>query len=64
MAAYWWQDYMKQNSELCPCGSGKTYRDCCQLYHAQKGGAETAEDLMRSRYSAYVFGNEAYLLAT
>lgn len=47
----------------CPCGSGRALAACCGRYHA---GAlpENAERLMRSRYSAYVLGDEAYLLAT
>jgi SEC-C motif-containing protein len=47
----------------CPCGSGKHYPDCCGRWHAGEA-APTAEALMRSRYSAYVLGIEAYLLAT
>ena len=40
------------------------YERCCGLLHEGKGPAPTAEALMRSRYSAYVRGDEAYLLAT
>jgi SEC-C motif domain protein len=47
----------------CYCESGKTYDNCCGLYHAGQI-ALTAEALMRSRYSAYVLRLEAYLLAT
>ncbi|MDA0191723.1 MAG: YchJ family protein [Proteobacteria bacterium] len=47
----------------CPCGSGQAYADCCGRYHAGLP-APDAEALMRSRYSAYVFGLEDYLLAT
>ncbi|MCC6075459.1 YchJ family protein [Pseudomonas sp. GCM10022188] len=47
----------------CPCGSTLVLADCCGCYHA---GAlpETAEALMRSRYSAYVLGLIDYLIAT
>ena len=47
----------------CPCGSGHPLAACCGRYLA---GAlpPDAEALMRSRYSAYVLGDEAYLLAT
>lgn len=48
---------------LCPCHSGKTYPDCCQLLH-QGTPAPDAEHLMRSRYSAYVLKLPAYLLDT
>lgn len=47
----------------CPCGSGKKYALCCELFHAG-AAAPTAEALMRSRYSAYVAKLETYLLAT
>ncbi|MFC4425366.1 YchJ family protein [Deinococcus navajonensis] len=47
----------------CPCGSGRSYASCCQPAHS--GAApQTPEALMRSRYSAYVLQDEAYLLAT
>lgn len=42
---------MKEN--LCPCGSGKTYENCCEPIISGKTLAPTAEALMRSRYSAY-----------
>jgi SEC-C motif-containing protein len=50
-------------STLCPCGSPQNYADCCGAYHAGSA-APSAEALMRSRYSAFVFQLEAYLLAT
>ena len=51
---------MKNN---CPCGSNEPYSNCCELYHL---GAlpETAELLMRSRYSAFVKQNADYLIDT
>jgi len=45
----------------CPCGSGKTPKNCCLPYIEQTKNAPTAEALMRSRYSAFVLNNEAYL---
>lgn len=51
----------------CPCDSGKPYAECCGPWHAglsQGVHAPTPEALMRSRYSAYVLGDIAYLLAT
>lgn len=47
----------------CPCGLPADYSDCCGRLHAGEA-APTAELLMRSRYSAFVVGDEAYLLAT
>ena len=45
----------------CPCGSDKKLDDCCGAILAGQA-ALTAEALMRSRYTAYVLGNENYLL--
>ena len=47
----------------CPCGSGDTLIGCCGRYHSGTC-APSAEQLMRSRYSAYVLGNVEYLVAT
>lgn len=47
----------------CPCDTGKSYDDCCGRFHAGRAPS-TAVELMRSRYSAYVLGLEAYLLDT
>lgn len=55
---------MKRSDEGCPCGSGRPYADCCGRLHSGVENAATAEALMRSRYSAYAQGREAYLLAT
>lgn len=49
-------------SDPCPCGSSAAYRDCCGRLHAGLAEAATAEELMRSRYSAFVAGDVAYLL--
>lgn len=50
-------------SRSCPCGLPKAYDDCCGRYHSG-AAAPTAEALMRSRYSAFVKGDVAYLLRT
>ncbi|MEW6131951.1 MAG: YchJ family metal-binding protein [Pseudomonadota bacterium] len=55
---------MAQPAPECPCGSGRRYAECCGRRHEGEAWAETAEALMRSRYSAYVLGKEAYLLST
>jgi len=49
--------------DLCPCGSTKLYAHCCAPYHKQHN-APTALALMRSRYSAFVFGRVDYLFET
>jgi SEC-C motif-containing protein len=48
---------------LCPCGGGQ-YASCCGPFIAGAAIAPTAEQLMRSRYSAYTLRDEAYLRAT
>ena len=45
----------------CPCQSGQTFGNCCELYLAGEQSPATAEALMRSRYTAYVMNDEAYL---
>jgi len=37
----------------CPCGSGSDYAACCEPIINGKKTAETAEQLMRARYSAH-----------
>jgi SEC-C motif-containing protein len=48
---------------LCPCGGGQ-FASCCGPFIAGAAIAPTAEQLMRSRYSAYTLRDEAYLRAT
>tara|TARA_R110002049_G_C8988739_1_gene548859 strand:- start:404 stop:790 length:387 start_codon:yes stop_codon:yes gene_type:complete len=48
----------------CYCGNSKSYTDCCEVFHLNKGKTETAEQLMRSRYSAFVLADGDYLMAT
>ncbi|WP_409003461.1 YchJ family protein [Streptomyces ipomoeae] len=48
----------------CPCGLPEAYERCCGRFHSGGAAAPTAEALMRSRYSAYVVRDEAYLLRT
>ncbi|PKO50713.1 MAG: hypothetical protein CVU26_09595, partial [Betaproteobacteria bacterium HGW-Betaproteobacteria-2] len=54
---------LKTHSPSCPCGSNRTYDNCCQPYHNGLV-VPTAVALMRSRYSAYVLRLEGYLLKT
>lgn len=46
----------------CPCGaSGAGYAGCCGRFHRGEALPETAEQLMRSRYSAYVLNDAQWL---
>jgi|ERR1039457_2660044 SEC-C motif-containing protein len=47
--------------EHCPCGSGAIYTDCCEPIITGARPVETAEKLMRARYSAYVAVNTDFL---
>ncbi|CAH8282746.1 SEC-C motif-containing protein [Mariniflexile fucanivorans] len=46
----------------CYCGNLKTYAKCCEKAHKNIDEALTAEQLMRSRYSAFVLANGDYLM--
>jgi len=46
---------------LCPCGSAKTFEKCCAQLLSGQRQALTAEQLMRSRYSAFSYRNADYL---
>lgn len=46
----------------CPCGSGQSFENCCGQYIRYLKYPDNPEQLMRSRYSAYVLKNEDYLL--
>src|SRR3954447_9017864 len=48
----------------CPCGTGLPYAQCCGRLHDGTATAATAEQLMRSRFSAFAVGDAGYLLAT
>lgn len=54
----------------CPCGRrdarGRTlaFAQCCGSCLESAGAAPDALTLMRSRYTAYVLGDEAYLLSS
>lgn len=50
-------------SSACPCGGGN-YHDCCGAYLRREAWPATAEELMRSRYTAFVLRDVEYLLRT
>jgi SEC-C motif-containing protein len=49
---------------LCACGSTLKSTECCLPLIQGKAKAKTAEQLMRSRYSAFVLGEIDYILKT
>ena len=48
----------------CACGSGAEYENCCGRYLSGEKSAETAEQLLRSRFTAYVRNDADYILKT
>lgn len=52
----------KRSAIPCPCGLDATYADCCGSIHEARTAAATAEQLMRSRYSAFAVRDAPYLL--
>ncbi|RNL59752.1 YchJ family protein [Arthrobacter oryzae] len=48
----------------CPCFSGEQYTGCCGRFHRGAAEAPTAEQLMRSRYAAFVLLDAGYLMRT
>lgn len=49
--------------QSCPCG-GAEYARCCQPLHLGQAHAVTAEQLMRSRYSAFALAQIDYIVQT
>jgi len=50
--------------DKCPCGSGAPFETCCGGILSGRRKADTAEQLMRSRYTAYVMKKVDYLVQT
>lgn len=49
---------------ICPCCSGKDYHCCCEPLMLCKQQAQTPEQLMRSRYTAFTQRNVDYIFST
>lgn len=48
----------------CFCGSDMSFLSCCHAFINQEKYPQTPEQLMRSRFSAYVNGNSQYIYDT
>ena len=48
----------------CPCGSGAAYAACCEPFVTGDRAAETAEQLMRARYTAYTLVEMDFIAAS
>lgn len=55
-------------NQPCPCFSGLKYEACCEPFLNQetskKQKPKTAEQLLRSRYTAFVIGDVDYIVST
>jgi SEC-C motif-containing protein len=50
--------------DTCFCGNNESFENCCKPFILKDKLPETAEQLMRSRYSAYCVKNINYLYDT
>ncbi len=50
-----------QRGQPCSCGSGQLFEVCCEPILTRQRPAANAEQLMRSRFTAHVAGDDAHL---
>ncbi|MCC9041985.1 hypothetical protein LNQ81_04620 [Myroides sp. M-43] len=50
--------------QFCYCCSKKEFKDCCEPFIKLQVKPDTAEELMRSRYTAYALCNATYIVDT
>jgi SEC-C motif-containing protein len=55
---------MTEENRTCPCGSGAAFTDCCEPVINGTRESETAEELMRARYSAFVTGAIDFIVSS
>ena len=55
---------MNNQQDVCPCGSLQNYQQCCGPYLTGEDHPPTPEALMRSRYTAFVLKDIAYIKNT
>ena len=55
---------MNEIEVICLCGSQVDYSSCCQPFHDNEKLPDSAESLMRSRFTAYAMQKTDYLLKT
>ncbi len=54
----------RASTAACPCGRATAYDGCCGPLLRNERAADTAEELMRSRYAAYALGDVDHLFRT
>jgi SEC-C motif-containing protein len=55
---------MTEDNKTCPCGSAAVFTDCCEPVINGTRESETAEELMRARYSAFVTGAIDFIVSS
>lgn len=55
---------MKKDKKKCPCGSGNSTETCCMPVILGDMEVKSPEQLMRSRYTAYVMRRADYILSS
>lgn len=55
---------MNVSVTTCPCGLSEVYEDCCGRFISHREIPTTPEQLMRSRYTAYFYGDMDYIAET
>lgn len=55
---------MTEDNMTCPCGSGAAFNQCCEPVINGTRESETAEELMRARYSAFVTGAIDFIVSS
>lgn len=58
------RDFLPSPDTRCACSSKKTYGKCCRRFHTAQGLPQRAEELLRSRYSAYAYRLPSYIMKT
>lgn len=57
-------DLQGEATKRCPCGNPAPLAECCGRFLSRTQTPARAEELMRSRYTAYVLGDLDYLMDT
>ena len=55
---------MSTETNLCPCGSDLPFSSCCNIILEDHSKAKTAEQLMRSRYTAFIKKHDKHILCS
>src|SRR5690606_11979050 len=59
-----WRTSLEKRNVTCPCGKGESFEKCCGPFLEGHAKPKTAEELMRSRYTAFTRGDVDYVMKT